>query len=99
MSPNRLATSARVVDRAPLVLNSFAARDRMALCLASCCTPRLKGDPLSVAVLKGRSFAKFDFLNFKYFFCPCPCKTAELPVFWAPDLRSKVVGDERYRTV
>ena len=47
MSPNLLATSARVVERAPLVLNSFAAQDSTAARLVSRCRPRLKGERLA----------------------------------------------------
>ena len=44
MSPRRPATSASVVERAPLVLNSFAAQDNTAARLVSRCKPRLKGE-------------------------------------------------------
>ena len=84
MSPSLLATSASVVERAPLVLKSFAARDKIAARFAWCCTPRLKGEPaLEIlfgdvcserAICSNRTvdwaerFPPFDDLNFKYFF-------------------------------
>ena len=75
--PSRLATSARVVERAPLVLNSFAAQDSTAARLVSRCRPRLKGERfVGVEVSKislsnadpDGPFSKFDNLNFKYFY-------------------------------
>ena len=84
VSPSLLATSASVVERAPLVLKSFAARDRIAARLARCCVPRLKGE-LALEFLLGdvcsertiysnwtvdwaERFSPFENLNFKYFF-------------------------------